>query len=71
MLTEIPQDDMYVMQCPCVHLGATLDVRFMVDFQPEEALEPQAYTWSPNKSAMHHAARNFFLIDVKEMSRSI
>jgi hypothetical protein len=39
MLTEIPQDDMYVTQC--VHVGATLDVRFMVDFQPEEALEPQ------------------------------
>jgi hypothetical protein len=39
MLTEIPQDDMYVTQC--VHLGATLDVRFMVDFRPEEALEPQ------------------------------
>jgi hypothetical protein len=30
---------MHVTQC--VHLGATLDLRFMVDFQPEEALEPR------------------------------
>jgi hypothetical protein len=35
----MPQGDMYVTQC--VQLGATLDVRFMVDFQPEEALEPR------------------------------
>jgi hypothetical protein len=63
MLTEIPQDDMYVTQC--VHLGATLDVRFMVDFRPEEALEPQVLCMVAEQvSDASRCAQ--FLLDLRE-----
>lgn len=67
-LTEIPQGDMYVTQC--VQLGATLDVRFMVDFQPEEALEPQVLCMIAEQvSDASRCAQ--FLLDRREGNESV
>jgi hypothetical protein len=67
-LTEIPQGDMYVTQC--VQLGATLDVRFMVDFQPEEALEPRVlYVVAEQVSDASRCAQ--FLLDRRQGNESV
>src|SRR5579859_8252336 len=67
-LTEIPQGDMHVTQC--VHLGATLDLRFMVDFQPEEALEPRVlYVVAEQVSDASRCAQ--FLLDRREGNESV
>ena len=67
-LTEIPQGHMYVTQC--VHLGATLDVRFMVDFQPDEALEPRVLCVSAEQvSDASRCAQ--FLLDRREGNESV
>jgi hypothetical protein len=67
-LTEMPQGDMYVTQC--VQLGATLDVRFMVDFQPEEALEPRVlYVVAEQVSDASRCAQ--FLLDRRQGNESV
>jgi hypothetical protein len=67
-LTEIPQGDMHVTRC--VHLGATLDLRFMVDFQPEEALEPTVlYVVAEQVSDASRCAQ--FLLDRREGNESV
>jgi hypothetical protein len=67
-LTAIPQGDMYVTQC--VQLGATLDVRFMVDFQPEEALEPRVlHVVAEQVSDASRCAQ--FLLDRREGNESV
>ncbi len=59
---------MYVTQC--VQLGATLDVRFMIDFQPEEALEPRVlYVVAEQVSDASRCAQ--FLLDRREGNESV
>ena len=68
-LTAIPQGDMYVTQC--VQLGATLDVRFMIDFQPEEALEPRVlYVVAEQVSDASRCAKGLLTMAVYSLTGS-
>jgi hypothetical protein len=54
----------------CVHLGATLNVRFIVDFQPGEALEPQVLCMVAEQvSDASRCAQ--FLLDRREGNESV